>query len=83
MPSWELFEEQDESYQEEVLPAAVTKRVAVEAGVTLGWERYTGTAGAIIGLDHFGASAPAEVLFEKFGFTVEKVLEKARALLAG
>jgi len=81
MPSWELFEDQDEEYQEKVLPAAVTKRVAVEAGVTLGWERYVGPEGAIIGLDHFGASAPGDVLFEQYGFTVENVLKHARTVL--
>jgi len=81
MPSWELFAEQSQAYRDEVLPPSVTKRLAVEAGVTLGWERYVGTEGRILGLDHFGASAPGNVVMEKLGFTVENVLTHARALL--
>lgn len=77
-PSWELFEEQDEAYRESVLPKNVTARLAVEAGATLGWERY---ANSVIGLDHYGASAPYKVIFEKFGFTVENVVAKAKELL--
>jgi len=77
-PSWELFEEQDEAYRESVLPKSVTARLAVEAGATLGWERY---ARSVIGLDHYGASAPYKVIFEKFGFTVENVVAKAKELL--
>jgi transketolase len=78
-PSWELFEEQDESYRESVLPKNVTARLTVEAGATLGWERY---AKSVIGLDHYGASAPYKVIFENFGFTVENVVAKARGLIA-
>lgn len=81
-PSWELFEEQDEAYREAVLPKGVRARVAVEAGAGQGWDRYVGLDGAIISLDRFGASAPANVLFEKFGFTVENVVAKAKELLA-
>jgi transketolase len=77
-PSWELFEEQDEAYRESVLPKNVTARLAVEAGATLGWERY---ATSVIGLDHYGASAPYKVIFEKFGFTVENVVAKAKRIL--
>jgi len=77
-PSWELFEEQDESYRESVLPKNITARLAVEAGATLGWERY---AGSVIGIDHYGASAPYKVIFEKFGFTVENVVAKAKELI--
>jgi transketolase len=77
-PSWDLFEKQDESYRESVLPKNVTARLAVEAGATLGWERY---AKSTIGLDHYGASAPYKVIFEKFGFTVENVVAKAKELL--
>jgi transketolase len=76
-PSWELFEQQDEAYRESVLPKNIQKRLAVEAGATLGWERY---ARSVIGIDHFGASAPAKVIFEKFGFTVENVVAKAKEL---
>ncbi len=77
-PSWDLFEGQDQAYRESVLPKNITRRLAVEAGATLGWDRY---ATSIIGIDHFGASAPAKVVFEKFGFTVENVLARAKALL--
>jgi transketolase len=77
-PSWDLFEGQDEAYRESVLPKNVTRRLAVEAGSTLGWERY---ARSVIGIDHYGASAPYKVIFEKFGFTVENVVAKAKELL--
>ncbi|GAB4539704.1 MAG: transketolase [Anaerolineales bacterium] len=76
-PSWELFEKQDERYRESVLPKSIQKRLAVEAGVTAGWERYAKSA---IGMNRFGASAPAKTLFEKFGFTVENVVAKAKEL---
>jgi transketolase len=81
VPSWALFEEQADAYRADVLPPTVTKRLAVEAGVTLGWERYVGLEGRILGLDRFGASAPGSTVFEEFGFTVENVLQHARALL--
>ncbi len=77
-PSWELFEMQDESYKESVLPINIKARLAVEAGASLGWERY---AGSVIGIDHYGASAPYKVIFENFGFTVENVVTKAKGLL--
>jgi len=83
MMSFELFLKEPPEYQEEVLPQRVHRRLAVEAALTLGWERFTGAGGAVIGLDHFGASAPGEVLMEKFGFTVEKIVARALALLAG
>jgi transketolase len=82
MPSWELFEEQPDEYRDEVLPASVIARVAIEAGATLGWRTYVGDHGEVIGLDRFGASAPGEVLFEKFGFTPEHVAERAEAIAA-
>ena len=75
MPCTELFDEQPESYRADILPAGIL-RVSIEAGTTFGWERYTGLDGVRIGLDHFGASAPAEVLFEEFGFNVEKIVPK-------
>jgi transketolase len=78
MPSWELFEAQPKGYRESVLPPAIQARVSIEAGITTGWQRYASTC---IGLDHFGASAPAEVLFEKFGLTVEKVVAAAKQAL--
>lgn len=77
MPCWSLFEEQEESYKEKVLPKKVTARLAIEAGRDLGWEKYTGDHGRIIGIDRFGASAPGDVVMEKYGFTVENVVEKA------
>ena len=82
MPSWELFEQQDEAYRAAVLPPAVTRRVAVEQASTLGWERYTGLRGAIIGMKTFGASAPLKELLVKFGFTPEHVYAAAKQQLA-
>lgn len=75
LPSWELFSMQSEEYQRLVLPDTVTNRVAIEAGSTLGWERYVGQQGLIIGIDTFGESAPYQELFEHFGITVEKIVE--------
>lgn len=80
-PSWELFQQQEAAYREAVLPAAVSARVAVEAGIAMGWEKFTGPSGAILSLDHYGASAPASILFKEFGFTVENVIAKAREVL--
>jgi transketolase len=75
MPSTNRYDAQDAAYKESVLPAAVTRRVAVEAGVRTDWWRYVGLKGQVVGIDHFGASAPAKVLFPQFGFTAEKVIE--------
>ncbi len=80
MPSWELFDRQDKAYREQVLPPSITARVVVEAGSTLGWHKYAGAGGTVIGLDHFGASAPIEELYSRFGITSEKIVEAARAL---
>jgi transketolase len=77
LPSWELFEAQDPAYRDTVLPRSVAARVVVEAASPFGWERYAGDEGAIIGLDHFGASAPGEVLAREFGITAENVAERA------
>jgi transketolase len=79
MPSWELFEQQDPSYRESVLPSSVTARVAVEQASTLGWAQYTGTNGAILGMKTFGASAPLKVLQQEFGFTKENMVAAAKA----
>jgi transketolase len=81
MPSWELFERQSQAYRHEVLPPSVKARVAIEAGRSLGWRAYVGDEGAIVGLDRFGASAPAARLFEEFGFTPEHVAAVAAALV--
>jgi transketolase len=81
MPSWRLFDEQPADYREGVLPRAVTARLAVEAASPLGWERYTGSEGAILGIDRFGASAPGEVVLEKYGFTAAHVATRALELV--
>jgi transketolase len=83
MPCWERFAEQPASYRDEVLPPSVPRRVSVEAGVSLGWERWVGPEGAIIALDRFGLSAPAADIFAAFGFTVERVAEVARGVMTG
>lgn len=80
-PSWDLFEKQSAEYKESVLPKAVKKRLAIEANIGMGWERYTGDEGVIISLERFGASAPFEILMKEFGFTAENVLAKAKSLL--
>ncbi len=79
MPSWELFEQQDAGYRESVLPPAITARVAVEQGTVIGWDRYAGSTGAIIGMHTFGSSAPLKDLLGKFGFTPDAVYEAAKA----
>jgi len=76
MPSWELFRKQDSSYRDTVLPPSVTRRVAIEAACTMGWHEWVGTAGHVIGLDHFGESAPYETLYEKFGLTSQAIIAK-------
>ena len=81
MPSWELFERQDRAYRDEVLPPAVTARVSVEQGSTLGWHRYVGSEGTTIGMKTFGASAPLKALLQKFGFTADAVVEAAKTHL--
>jgi transketolase len=80
-PSWELFALQDAAYKESVLPASIEKRVAVEAGITLGWHRWVGGKGVVLGLDRFGASAPGQVAFERLGFSVDNVERIALELL--
>lgn len=81
MPSTNIFDAQDADYRESVLPSSVTKRIAVEAGVTDGWWKYVGTNGRVVGLDRFGESAPAGQLFKEFGFTVENVVKNVEAVL--
>ncbi len=81
MPCWELFDEQDAAYRDEVLPAAMTARLAVEAGVSLGWHRWIGPRGALLTLDRFGASAPAAHVLRELGFTAEHVAERAARLV--
>jgi transketolase len=81
LPCWELFEQQSQEYRDEVLPPSITARLAVEAGVRQGWERYTGSNGDVICLDRFGASAPGDIALRELGFNVENVLKHARALV--
>jgi transketolase len=80
IPCVELFEEQDAAYRESVLPAAVRKRLVVEASSSFGWHKYSGFDGDTVSIDRFGASAPGPVCLEKFGFTVDNVVAKAKAL---
>jgi len=82
MPCWELFEQQDEAYQQEVLPRGKAVKVVVEAGVRQGWDRWVGNDAAFVTMDRFGASAPYQVLYEKFGITVERVVAEAQRLLS-
>jgi transketolase len=82
MPCMDVFEEQDEAYKQSVLPDAKDKRVVVEAAASFGWHKYAGKNGEVIALDHFGASAPANKLYEVFGLTAENVAQKAIATLA-
>jgi len=82
MPCWKLFEQQSQEYKDQVLPPGIKARVSVEAAATLGWERYVGTTGKIIGMRRFGASAPAKDLLKKFGFTPEKIVEAAKEAIA-
>ncbi|HEV8134255.1 MAG TPA: transketolase [Pyrinomonadaceae bacterium] len=81
MPCWELFDEQTQNYRNEVLPPAITARLAIEAGVRQGWDKYVGTNGDVIGLDRFGASAPGDIALRELGFNVENVLKHARELV--
>ena len=82
MPSWELFEKQPPSYRDDVLPPNVNARLAVELGVPQGWDRYVGAHGDMLGVDRFGASAPADKLLAEYGFTVDNVIKRAKAVLA-
>ena len=82
MPCWERFEEQEAGYREAVLPSSVPARVSVEAGSTFGWGRYVGDRGASVGIDRFGASAPAERIFRELGITPEAVRDCAKSVLA-
>jgi transketolase len=81
MPSWELFERASQNYKDKVLPPKVTARVAVEAGISMGWERYVGNQGAVIGINRFGASAPGDTVMQKYGMKASVVVAKAMALL--
>ncbi len=80
VPSMELFNEQSAEYKESVMPSAVRKRLAVEAARTFGWYQFVGLDGKVLGIDHFGGSAPADILFEKFGLTVKNVVKLAKEL---
>jgi transketolase len=82
MPSWELFEQQDQAYRDAVLPPQVTARVAIEQASTFGWAQWVGMRGAVVGMKTFGASAPLKALLHKFGFTVESVVTAAKEQIA-
>jgi transketolase len=82
LPCWELFEKQPKDYHDEVLPPHITARVASEQATTLGWERFVGTTGAVVGMETFGASAPLKALASKFGFTPEAVARVAKQQIA-
>ena len=82
MPSWELFDAQDDAYREKILPRAVRARVSIEAAATIGWTKYVGDHGVTVGLDHFGTSAPAAAIAKEYGFTPERIAEIASGLLA-
>ena len=81
VPSWDRFDKQPAEYKNAVLPTDVTKRLAIEMGSPLGWERYTGTDGDILGIDHFGASAPGETIMKEYGFTPANVVDRVKKLL--
>jgi transketolase len=81
LPCWEAFDRQETAYRDSVIPPEVRRRVTIEAGATHGWERYAGDEGAIVGIDHFGASAPGQTIFEKFGFTTERVTDVGRRVV--
>jgi transketolase len=81
VPSWRLFDEQEQAYKDSVFPPDVTARVAVEAALSLGWHKFVGSQGRVIGIDHYGASAPAATVFEKFGLTADNVVKTAEELL--
>ena len=81
MPSWELFDAQPQEYRNEVLPPSIRARLAVEAGIAQGWHKYIGDNGDVISLERFGASAPAKVVFEKFGYTVDNVVSRSLKLI--
>src|SRR5690606_22847907 len=81
MPSWNLFEKQDASYKEKIFPKSVRKRVAIEAGSTIGWHKYVTDEGAVIGIDKFGESAPGDEVMEEYGFTVDHVIKKVKSIL--
>ena len=80
-PSWELFGEQDSAYQDAVLPPDITARLAVEAGISMGWHRWVGSKGRVLGIDRYGASAPANTVFEKLGLTADHAVQIAEELL--
>jgi transketolase len=81
LPSWEIFEAQSEEYRRSVIPPEIKARISVEAGSTLGWCRYIGDGGVAIGIDHFGASAPGKVLYDKFDITAQRIVAEAMRLL--
>ena len=82
MPCWEIYEEQSDNYKKELIPVRGVMKISIEAGITLGWEKYVGSNGLSIGINHFGASAPGKDLAKEFGFTADQVEQKIRNHLA-
>jgi transketolase len=82
MPSWELFEAEDQSYRDSLLPSETKARLAIEAGSPTGWERYVGSEGDVIGIKGFGASAPGNIALERYGFTVENIMASLKSLIS-
>jgi transketolase len=83
LPSWELFRQQDQDYQEQVLPSGIRARLAVEAGVDQGWREWVGDGGAVMGINRYGASAPGDQIFQELGFTVDEVVRQAEQVMEG
>jgi len=80
-PSWDLFEKQPDSYKKKVLPAEINARLAIEAGVSFGWQKWVGDAGDVLAVDRYGASAPGSKVFEEYGFTVSNIVKKAKSMI--
>ena len=80
-PSWDLFEKQSQEYKNSVFPPEIKARVAIEAGVKLGWDKYIGSSGEVIGIEKYGASAPLEIIMEKYGFSVDNIVSVAKKVL--
>ncbi len=83
MPSWELFEKQDKAYKDKIFPPSLRKRLAVEAGSPLGWHKYVTDEGDVMGITRFGESAPGKEVMNEYGFSVENVVKRAKALISG
>ena len=81
-PSWEIFEQQSDEYKQQIFPAEIKARVSVEMGIAMGWQKYVGDSGEVMSIETFGASAPDNILYEMYGFTVEKIIATAKRVLS-